>query len=135
MKHQHDLTPPQKAHYLLQEHTHSSHREPPLPLFNSQDDLSKAYLDCFNGTSWFSLTYHITLGYDAKSVIFAPRRCPIAMQPLVHDKLDEFINQGIIVPVIEPTDLVSSLVYSWKANGQLHIFLDPRDLSHQMEPL
>ena len=41
------------------------------------------------------------------------------MQPLVHEKLDEFIEEGIIVPVEEPTDCISSLAYSWKANGKL----------------
>ena len=51
------------------------------------------------------------------------------MQPLVHEKLDEFINQGIIVPVEEPTDWVSSLVYSWKVNGKLEVCLDPKDLN------
>ena len=29
------------------------------------------------------------------------------MQPLVCEKLDEFIDQGIIVPVEEPTDWIS----------------------------
>ena len=41
----------------------------------------------------------------------------MAMQSLVCEKLDEFIDQGIIIPVEEPTDWVSSLAYSWKANG------------------
>ena len=51
------------------------------------------------------------------------------MQPLVHKKLDEFLEQGIIVPVEEPTDWVSSLAYSQKANGKLRVFLDPRDVN------
>ena len=51
------------------------------------------------------------------------------MQPLVHEKLDEFLEQGIIVSVEEPTDWVSSLAYSWKANGKLRVCLDPRDVN------
>ena len=51
------------------------------------------------------------------------------MWPLVHEKLDEFLEQGIIVPVEEPTDWVSSLAYSWKANGKLRVCLDPRDVN------
>ena len=35
-----------------------------------------------------------------------PRKCPVAMQPLMHEKLDEFTDQGVIVPVEEPTDWV-----------------------------
>ena len=73
----------------------------------------------FEGIGRFPGTYHITLRNDAKPVVHAPRKCPIAMRPLVREKLDEFLEQGIIVPVEEPTDWVSSLAYSWKANGML----------------
>ena len=62
-------------------------------------------------------------------VVHAPRKCPIAMRPLVREKLDEFLEQGIITPVEEPTDWVSSLAYSWKANGKLRVCLDPRDVN------
>ena len=51
------------------------------------------------------------------------------MHPLVHEKLDEFLEQEIIVPVTEPTDWVSSLTYSWKANGKLQVCLDPKYLN------
>ena len=51
------------------------------------------------------------------------------MRSLMHEKLDEFLEQGIIVPVKEPTDWVSSLTYSWKANGKLRVCLDPRDVN------
>ena len=51
------------------------------------------------------------------------------MHPLVHEKLDEFLEQEIIVPVTELTDWVSSLPYSWKANGKLWVCLDPKDLN------
>ena len=51
------------------------------------------------------------------------------MWPLVHEKLDEFLEQGIIVPVEEPIDWVSSLAYSWKANRKLRVCLDPRDVN------
>ena len=48
---------------------------------------------------------------------------------LVHEKLDEFINQGVIVPVMKPTDLVSSLAYSWMANGLVCMWLHSMDLN------
>ena len=51
------------------------------------------------------------------------------MHPLVHENLDEFLEHEIIVPVTEPTDWVSSLAYSWKANGKLWVCLDPKDLN------
>ena len=72
--------------------------------------------------------YTIHLCNNAKPVIHASHRCPITMCPLVYEKLDEFLEQ-IIVPVTEPTDWVSSLTYSWKANGKLWVCLDPKDLN------
>ena len=48
---------------------------------------------------------------------------------LLCDYLNEFINQGIIVPVTGLKDLVWSLLYSWKANCQLYICLEPRDFN------
>ena len=77
-------------------------KPPPL---NTEEDLIKAYPDRFKGIGHFPGTYHITLCGDAKPVIHAPWKCPIAMQPLVQEKLDEFMEQGIIIPVEEPTGL------------------------------
>ena len=62
-------------------------------------------------------------------VVHAPQKCPVAMWPLVHEKLDEILEQRIIVQVEEPTDWVSSLAYSWKVNGKLRVCLDPRDVN------
>ena len=86
---------------------------------NSIEDLIKAYPIWFEGISQFPRTYHITFCDDAKPVVHVPRKCLITMQYLVHEKHNAFINKGIIVPVEEPTDWVSSLAYSWKANGKL----------------
>ena len=80
-----------------------------LQRLKTKEDLIKAYPDRFEGIGHFPGTYHITLQNDPKPVVHAPQKCPIAMQPLVHEKLDEFLEQGIIVPVEEPTDWVSSL--------------------------
>ena len=62
-------------------------------------------------------------------MVHVPRKCPITMWLLVHEKLDAFIDQGILVPGEEHTDWVSSLAYSWKANGKWQVCLDPRDLN------
>ena len=54
-----------------------------LPPLNTKEDLIKAYPDRFKGIGHFPGTYHITLHSDAKPIIHAPQKCPIAMQPLV----------------------------------------------------
>ena len=106
----------------------AQHRWSPLPPLNSSKDLIATYYDCFEGIGCFPGMYTNHLHDDAKSVIHAPHKCPITMCPLVCEKLDEFLEQEIIVPVREPTDWVSSLAYSWKANGKLWVCLDPKDL-------
>ena len=57
------------------------------------------------------------------------RKYPITMQLLVHEKLDEIIDQGFIVLVEKATDWVSSLAYLWKANGKVQVSLVPKDLN------
>ena len=101
-------------------------KPPPL---NTKEDLIKAYPDRFEGIGHFPGTYHITLCSDVKPIVHAPQKCPIAMQPLVWEKLDELMEQGVIIPVEEPTDWVSSLAYPWKANGKLRVCLDPQDVN------
>ena len=53
------------------------------PPLNTKKDLIKAYPDRFEGIGHFPGTYHITLCSDAKPIVHAPWKCPIAMQPLV----------------------------------------------------
>ena len=48
---------------------------------------------------------------------------------MVDKKLDKLLEQNIIVPVTEPTDWVSSLAYSWKADGDLRTCLNPTHLN------
>ena len=107
----------------------AQHRRSPLPPLNSSKDLIATYPNCFEGIGCFPRTYTIHLHDDAKPVIHAPHKCPIAMHLFVHEKLDEFLEQEIIIPVTEPTDWVSSLAYSWKANGKLWVCSDPKDLN------
>ena len=89
---------------------------------NSKDDLIKAYPDRFEGIGKFPGTYYIYLKEDAIPVVHTPRKCPIAIWPLVDKKLDKLLEQDVIVPVTEPTDWLSSLAYSWKADGDIMLF-------------
>ena len=104
-------------------------RRSPLPLLNSSKDLIAAYPVHFEGIGHFPRMYTTHLHDDAKPVIHAPHKCLIAMCLLMCEKLDEFLEQEIIVPVTEPTDWVSPLAYSWKANGKFWVCLDPKDLN------
>ena len=100
-----------------------------LKPINFKDDLIKAYPDRFEGIGKFPGTYHIYLKEDAIPVVHTPWKCPIAIWPLVDKKLDKLLKQEVIVPVTEPTDWVSSLAYSWKADGDLRTCLNPTHLN------
>ena len=105
------------------------HRQSPLPPLNSSKDLIATYPNHFEGIGCFPRTYTIHLHDNTKPVIHAPRKYPIAMHPLVCEKLDEFLKQEITVPVTEATDWASLLAYSWKANEKIWVCLDPKDLN------
>ena len=70
---------------------------------------------------------NLTLSW-CTSHVHAPRKCPITLHPKVKKHLDKMEHLGVIAPVDEPTDWVSSITYVQKANGELRLCLDPRDL-------
>ena len=63
-----------------------------LKLINSKDDLIKTYPDRFEGIGKFPGIYHIYLKEDAIPVVYTPRKCPIAIWPLVDKKLDKLLE-------------------------------------------
>ena len=95
----------------------------------STDDLIKEFPDWFKGIGRFPGEYKIRLCHNAHPVIHAPRKCPIALCPKVKEHLDKMECLGVITHVDEPTDWVSSITYVQKANGELCLCLDPRDLN------
>ena len=96
---------------------------------DSTSDLVAAYPDRFEGIGNFSGEFHITVDNSVTPVIHAPRRCSIHLKDEVKDELDNMERLGVISKVTEPTDWVSSLVYSRKSNNKLRICLDPKDLN------
>ena len=62
-------------------------------------------------------------------MIHAPRKCPIALHPKVKEHLNKMECLGMITCVDESTDWVCSITYIQKANGKLHLCLDPHDLN------
>ena len=95
---------------------------------NSKEDLQRQYPECFEGIGKFRETFRITLDPTVIPVVHAPRRCPIHIKDDVRNELQKMEQLGVI-EVEEPTDWVSSIVYTRKANGKLRICLDPKDLN------
>ena len=104
-----------------------------LPIIKDLEGLRQEYPDRFEGIGCFSGKYHITLKPDAKPVIHAPRKCPIAMRPHVKAELDRLEGLKVIRKVDEPTDWVSSLVYAWKPNGKVRACLNAKELNSSIK--
>ena len=100
-----------------------------VPAIHSIHDLQKLYPDGFNGIGKFEGEYHIVVDPDVPPVVHAPRKCPIHIEDDIRKELDEMIGLGVMKPVTEPTDWVSSVAYSQKSNGRWRVCLDPRDLN------
>ena len=95
----------------------------------STDDLTREFPDRFTGICKFPGEYKIQLHPDAHLVIHAPRKCPITLHPKVKEHLAKMEALGVINHIDQPTDWVSSITYVQKANSELHLCLDLRDLN------
>ena len=107
----------------------------------STNDLIKEFPDWFTGIGRFPGEYKIQLHHNAHPMIHALRECPIALHLKVKEHLDKMECLGMITHIDEAMDWVSSITYVQKANGKLHLCLDPCDLNeaichnhHKMPP-
>ena len=80
-----------------------------------------------------NLKGNTTSSLDVPPVAHAPRKCPMHIKDDIKKELDEMINLGVIIPVSEPTDWVSSVAYSQKSNGRWRLCLDPKDLNQAVK--
>ena len=74
---------------------------------------------CFGEIGHLSKPYHITLKPDVTPVVHPPRKVPISIRGKLKKELEHMVDLNIIIPVIEPTDWVNSLVVVGKPNGSL----------------
>ena len=68
-----------------------------------------------------------------KPVQHAPRRIPVALRNKLRIELLRLQEEGILVPVTEPTEWVSSMVAVLKKDGSLRVCLDPKDLNRAIQ--
>ena len=102
------------------------------PSIKSKEQLRAMYPECFtNGPEnhFPNYKYHITLQPGATGKIHPPRRQPIELQEPIKKELERMIRRGAITKVNEPTDWVNSMTVATKANGDIRICLDPRELN------
>lgn len=95
----------------------------------SESQMTTEFKDVFEGIGCLPVTYKIQLREDAVPVIHPARKVPIALQDRLKTELNRLTELGIVKKIEEPTEWVSSLVIVEKANGDLRLCLDPKELN------
>lgn len=96
----------------------------------TKEDLCKEFPTVFSeNCGLLDEPYHIKLDSSVQPIQHCPRKVPIAIREQLKSELTEMTEKGIICPVTEPTQWISSLVCVPKKNGKLRICLDPKDLN------
>ena len=98
------------------------------------ESIVQEYSDVFDNKTLGCLPvqHTINLKEGAKPVVHAPRKIAVAVRNKVKEELDRMQHLGVIDPVEEPTDWVSSMVTITKP-GKTRICLDPRDLNNSIK--
>ena len=104
-------------------------RTPKPKCIKSTDDLMREFPDRFTGIGKFPGEYRIQLHPDTHLIIHAPRKCLIVLHPKAKEHLAKMEALGVITHVDQPTDYLSSITYTQKANGEHCLCLDPHDLN------
>lgn len=93
------------------------------------------YADLFDDSlGKLPVVYSMKVDPSVTPVVRPPRRIPAAMQDKVCVELDRMTKIGVITPVSEPTDWVSSMVATHKKQSdEIRLCIDPRDLNHAIK--
>ena len=91
--------------------------------------LKIAFPDSFDIIGNMPATYTVRTDPSDPPVQHARQKVPIEYRAPIEKALDDIVLEGVIAPVTKPTTWVSSLTYSCKPDGTLHICLNPKDLN------
>ena len=98
----------------------------------TRDAILQEHNDVITGLGYIG-NYTIELTGGAVPKQDAPRTVPVALRDDLEKKLYEMEQKGHIAKIDEPTDWVSSAVYVKKCNGQVPVYLDPRELNKHVK--
>ena len=100
----------------------------------TREQLIKQYFKVLGpGVGLLEGKYCIRIDNTHQPVQHAPRCVLVAIRDNLKQILEHLTQQGIITPVTEPTDWISSMVVVTKKNGMLRICLDPKDLNRAIQ--
>ncbi len=98
---------------------------------NLSQEIYPEYADLFDdelGT--LPVTYSMKIYTDITPVVRPPCRIPVAMRDKVEAELKNMTKLGVITPISEPTEWVSSMVATHKKDtDKIRLCIDPRDLN------
>ncbi|XP_061727723.1 uncharacterized protein K02A2.6-like [Cydia pomonella] len=95
----------------------------------SEDILSNAGTILREGIGRLPGVHKLTVDESVPPVVRSSRKIPIKLRPRLREELDRLHELGIIEPVDEPTDWVSSIVLVEKPDGKLRLCIDPQNLN------
>ncbi|RXN25465.1 dynein heavy chain axonemal [Labeo rohita] len=98
---------------------------------SSTEQILKEYKDLFRAElGRLPITYSMTVDPSMQPVVRPAHRIPLAMQDRIKAELDRMQSLGVITPVSEPTDWVSSMVVTHKKDRQeIRLCINPKDLN------
>ena len=101
---------------------------------STADDFLKKYSDVFTTSEVGCLPglHHIKVDKNAKPVIDSPRRVPATLRQKIKSELDRMESIGVVSPVKEPTDWVSSMVPVVRPD-KLRVCIDPFNLNQAIK--
>ena len=103
--------------------------EPGSVSIDSTRDLQALFPNSFDCIGDMQGEYDIKTDPTVPPVQHRRQKVPIKYKEEIKKELAEMVWQGIIIKQTEPTPWVSNLTYPKKANGNLRICLDPKDLN------
>ena len=81
-------------------------------VYNSVKELMDAYLQQFDRISEFHTTHRLVVDPNVPPHVDPPCRTPVALKDKIHSELDEMVLLGVLRHIKEPTEWVSSVMYS-----------------------
>ncbi|KAJ8340235.1 hypothetical protein SKAU_G00348680 [Synaphobranchus kaupii] len=99
----------------------------------TREHIRKQYADVFQGDGCMEGKYKIEIDTSVEPVKLPKRRLPVAMTTPLKDELSDLQSRGIIEPVDQSTDWISSLAIVKKPSGKLRICIDPRPLNKALK--
>ena len=93
-----------------------------------KETVKKKYPSVFQDKVGYIGDYAIKVDANVSPVQHAPRQVPVALHDKLRAELKELQEQGILIPVKEPIQWISSMVAIVKKSS-LRICLDPKDLN------